>query len=89
MKYIGAGFTIKSATSNINFSNTKGETLKNVDLTKKIFPQGRDKTDFNFFRISFSFTDKASKKPFEMIFELSSYGLLNTNNVKEDTFYLG
>ena len=55
----------------------------------RIFPQGRDKTDFNFFRISFSFTDKASKKPFEMIFELSHIGLLKTNNVNEDTFFLG
>jgi hypothetical protein len=49
--------------------NTKGETLKQVDKNRDYVPQGRDKTDFNYFRMAFTFVDSTHKRAFEMIFE--------------------
>lgn len=70
-------------------TNHRGESIKVINHKVYYVPEGRDKTDFNFFRISIVFIDLNTNKTFDMIFEATNDGYLKATNVKDKTIWLG
>lgn len=89
MSFIGTKFSIYGGNYNTTLTNTKGESIKQIDHNYYYVPEGRDKTDFNFFRISFIFLDITSKKTFDIVFEATTEGTLKATNIKGKEVYLG
>jgi hypothetical protein len=81
MKFIGTKFSIWGGNYKNSIKNTFGETLREINYRYYYIPEGREKTDFNFNKIVFTFIDNNHGRAFEMIFEVAEGGLLKSTNI--------